>query len=161
MVKQVEWHGRPIESHFYAASLLKGNHHSAFLLARYIKDVLFNLMLIIMFAVILQLFKMDQMSMLPACFFWCFTNPSFVYFVSYLTTWTFGAKYNIAQAAIILSSSIVFITVFSFSGWLFSSRQFTTLGVIEVSIDRFYPTFIMAQNIEQSLLYRKVIVSNS
>ena len=47
MMKQIEWHGKPINSGFHHAYLVKGGTKTGYLVAKYLKMVLSNLVLLI------------------------------------------------------------------------------------------------------------------
>ena len=83
MASQAEAHGRPIESGFYEASLLKGNHRSSYLLSKYVKDFLFNMLMLGVLNLTLLIFGLRLTACLELLILWAAVNPFFVYALSY------------------------------------------------------------------------------
>ena len=66
--------------------LIKGGFRTAYTLSKYIKDIMFNCLLVSVFSFINWCFKLEVLGAIPILVAWALVNPIFVYSVSYFFT---------------------------------------------------------------------------
>ena len=75
MIKQVKWHGYPIQTGFYSAFLVKGGQKTGYFFVKYLKAVLANIIFILLMYTLVyaQKFTLNGTGLMT--FFWIFINP--------------------------------------------------------------------------------------
>ena len=94
---QIKWHGKPINSGFYEAYLLKGGYPRAYLCSKYLKAVVSNFFLVLVLLGLIYGMRIMLISAPIVAFFWCFINPLFVLSLSSSWTINFNMDYRFVQ----------------------------------------------------------------
>ena len=68
---QIKWHGKPINSGFYEAYLLKGGYPRAYLCSKYLKAVVSNFVLVLVLLGLIYGMRIMLISAPIVAFFWC------------------------------------------------------------------------------------------
>jgi len=97
---QIKWHGKPINSGFYEAYLLKGGYPRAYLCSKYLKAVCSNFVMIGVLLSLIYGMKFILTATSIICIGWCIINPLFV--LSSSSTWiiNFNMDYRFVQQRI-------------------------------------------------------------
>ena len=75
MIKQIKWHGYPIQTGFYSSFLVKGGQKTGYFFVKYLKAVLANIIFILLMYTLVyaQQFTLNGTGLIT--FFWIFINP--------------------------------------------------------------------------------------
>jgi hypothetical protein len=104
MSLQIKWHGKPINSGFYEAYLLKGGFPRAYIWSKYLKAVCSNLVMIAVLFIFIFGMKFCLFTSLIICIIWSFVNPLFVLAFSNIWTIHFDMDFRFVQQRILLFS---------------------------------------------------------
>ena len=94
MTLQSKWHGKPVNSGFYEAYLLKGGFPRAYLCSKYLKAVCSNLVMILVLFIFIFGMKFCLFASLTIGVIWAFVNPLFVLVSSNVWTINFNMDYR-------------------------------------------------------------------
>ena len=116
MMEQVLWYGRPIESGLYHMQLIKGGYSSTYFWSKYVKSVLFNALLVSVWAFIKWCFEVRVSGATLIICLWVVFNPFFVFAISNFFILWHRTRYQVAQNAILGVSSILGVIIYLRSG---------------------------------------------
>jgi len=122
MSLQAKWHGKPVNSGFYEAFLLKGGYPRGYLCSKYLKAVCSNLAMVAVLILLIfgQKFILDAAPIIFVV--WCFVNPLFVLATS--NTWAISMKtdYKYVQKRLIFLTGTIGMLAYISAGTIAFSQ---------------------------------------
>ena len=116
MYLQAEWHGIPINSGFHTAYISKGGYKLGYLLSKYLKAVLTNLILCAVILLLMFSQGFQSVGCEPVMLVWAFVNPFFIFAFSNLLTLKYDVSYKYTQRAITQMAAFLGVFVLIQSG---------------------------------------------
>ena len=107
MMKQIEWHGKPIDSGFLEAFIIKGGSIIAYQNSKYLKIMISCLTMIAAVAVLITGQKFYVFGFWPIAIAWAIVHPLYIMFWSNACSLNNQAGYEVTQS--ILNFQMVLI----------------------------------------------------
>ena len=125
VLKQAEWHGRPIHSGFHSAYLAKGGFKTSYLLTKYLKLVLADVILMTVIVVMIYGQKLAIPGTTYVLILWIFMNPLFILASSNFLTLRLGLHYNEVKKYLTILLGAVGVVAFIIAGVIAFSQTNT------------------------------------
>lgn len=116
VLKQVEWHGKPVNSGFYETFLVQGGSQSGYMISKYLKMVLSNLFMILALCILLYGQSFYLWGSLPNIFAWALVNPVYMIYLSSVLTIFSKQSYKITQRILLSFGVLLFMIAFISAG---------------------------------------------